>query len=220
MPPSEAPDPIPQGLGTGSLFTDNVPSPLVVEDGTLRMDTSQLQGPCSPAHVGPVVHSLMSRHLAHCRSRAASTLPGPCAVDLGFDAAVDQWNTRISYGQTSGSTGAPVAHRFTMEAVQASAASTADHFGLDQARCKEVHGLVRSARCWNWRQHDGLAVFGIGLGPHRDPAFIDPASSSCPFVFWPLSLCRRHPIASRAPDGVRSTPAVCHPVARRSAAFS
>ena len=30
-----------------------------------------------------------------------------------------------------------------MEAVQASAASTAEHFGLDQARCKEVHGLVR-----------------------------------------------------------------------------
>ena len=39
----EDPDPIPQGLGTGSLFTDNVPSPLVVEDGTLRIDTAGLE---------------------------------------------------------------------------------------------------------------------------------------------------------------------------------
>ncbi len=35
---SEDPRPLPQGLGTGSLFTDNIPSPLVVKDGTLRMD--------------------------------------------------------------------------------------------------------------------------------------------------------------------------------------
>ena len=55
-----------------------------------------------------------------------------------FDAAVDQWHRAIPWASTSGSTGTPVEHRFTMEAVQASAASTADHFGLDQARCKEV----------------------------------------------------------------------------------
>ena len=35
---SEDPMPLPQGLGTGSLFTDNIPSPLVVSGGTLRMD--------------------------------------------------------------------------------------------------------------------------------------------------------------------------------------
>ena len=37
-----------------------------------------------------------------------------------------------------------------------------------------------SARCWHWRQHDGLAVSGIGLGPHRVPAFLDPASLQLP----------------------------------------
>ncbi|MDA8695489.1 o-succinylbenzoate synthase [Flavobacteriales bacterium] len=31
---------IPQGLGTGSLFSENIPSPLVVEGGTLRMAQS------------------------------------------------------------------------------------------------------------------------------------------------------------------------------------
>ena len=46
----EAPDPIPQGLGTGSLFTDNVPSPLVVENGTLRMETSNTAGDPAPLH--------------------------------------------------------------------------------------------------------------------------------------------------------------------------
>ena len=30
--------PMPQGLGTGSLFTNNIPSPLVVDEGTLRLD--------------------------------------------------------------------------------------------------------------------------------------------------------------------------------------
>lgn len=35
---AEDPRPLPQGLGTGSLFTDNIPSPLVVSGGTLRMD--------------------------------------------------------------------------------------------------------------------------------------------------------------------------------------
>jgi len=32
-------EPLPQGLGTGSLFTENIPSPLRVMQGTLRMDT-------------------------------------------------------------------------------------------------------------------------------------------------------------------------------------
>ena len=35
---SEDPRPLPQGLGTGSLFVDNIPSPLVVSGGTLSMD--------------------------------------------------------------------------------------------------------------------------------------------------------------------------------------
>lgn len=35
---AEDPLPLPQGLGTGGLFTDNIPSPLVVSGGTLRMD--------------------------------------------------------------------------------------------------------------------------------------------------------------------------------------
>lgn len=35
---SDDPRPLPQGLGTGSLFTENIPSPLVVTGGTLRMD--------------------------------------------------------------------------------------------------------------------------------------------------------------------------------------
>ena len=34
---------MPQGLGTGSLFTNNLPSPLVVENSTLRMDTPKAQ---------------------------------------------------------------------------------------------------------------------------------------------------------------------------------
>ncbi len=40
---AEEADPMPQGLGTGSLFTNNLPSPLVVEHGTLRMDTPKTQ---------------------------------------------------------------------------------------------------------------------------------------------------------------------------------
>jgi o-succinylbenzoate synthase len=32
---------LPQGLGTGSLYNNNIPSPLVVEGGTLRMDEGQ-----------------------------------------------------------------------------------------------------------------------------------------------------------------------------------
>lgn len=35
--------PMPQGLGTGSLFTNNIPSPLVVADGTLRIDQPAAQ---------------------------------------------------------------------------------------------------------------------------------------------------------------------------------
>ena len=32
---------MPQGLGTGSLFTNNFPSPLTVKNGTLRYDIKQ-----------------------------------------------------------------------------------------------------------------------------------------------------------------------------------
>ena len=39
----EDPAPLPQGLGTGSLFTNNLDSPLVVSDGTLRIDTPKTQ---------------------------------------------------------------------------------------------------------------------------------------------------------------------------------
>lgn len=35
--------PMPQGLGTGSLFTNNIPSPLVVANGTLRIDRPEAQ---------------------------------------------------------------------------------------------------------------------------------------------------------------------------------
>ena len=35
--------PMPQGLGTGSLFTNNLPSPLVVGEGTLRLDRPEAQ---------------------------------------------------------------------------------------------------------------------------------------------------------------------------------
>ena len=34
---------MPQGLGTGSLFTNNIPSPLVVANGTIRMDQPEAQ---------------------------------------------------------------------------------------------------------------------------------------------------------------------------------
>ncbi len=40
---AEEAQPMPQGLGTGSLFTNNIPSPLVVANGTLRMDTPRAQ---------------------------------------------------------------------------------------------------------------------------------------------------------------------------------
>ena len=40
---ADDPHPMPQGLGTGNLFTNNLPSPLVVADGNLRMDTPKAQ---------------------------------------------------------------------------------------------------------------------------------------------------------------------------------
>ena len=35
---AEEKKPMPQGLGTGSLFTNNIPSPLIVDGGTIRME--------------------------------------------------------------------------------------------------------------------------------------------------------------------------------------
>lgn len=40
---AEEKNPMPQGLGTGSLFTNNIPSPLVVANGTIRMDQPEAQ---------------------------------------------------------------------------------------------------------------------------------------------------------------------------------
>ena len=40
---AEEAHPMPQGLGTGSLFTNNLPSPLVVAEGTLRLDRPEAQ---------------------------------------------------------------------------------------------------------------------------------------------------------------------------------
>ena len=59
-------------------------------------------------------------------------LQGHVPWTSGFDAVVDQWNTACPTALTSGSTGVPVAHHFSMEAVQASAQATAQHFQLDR----------------------------------------------------------------------------------------
>lgn len=55
-----------------------------------------------------------------------------------FENAADQWQRGCPSARTSGSTGAPVEHRFTVESVRASAASTAAHFLLDGPHRREV----------------------------------------------------------------------------------
>lgn len=48
-----------------------------------------------------------------------------------FDGVVSEWHAGQPTGRTSGSTGEPTFHRFEPEAVRASAAATARHFGLE-----------------------------------------------------------------------------------------
>ena len=48
-----------------------------------------------------------------------------------FDHVVSEWRDGQPTGRTSGSTGEPAVHRFAPQAVQASAAATACHFGLE-----------------------------------------------------------------------------------------
>lgn len=60
------------------------------------------------------------------------TPSGGAEWTTGFHAAVDQWERACPMAYTSGTTGHPVEHRFSMEAVVASAEATALHFKLDQ----------------------------------------------------------------------------------------
>ncbi|MDA8695488.1 AMP-binding protein [Flavobacteriales bacterium] len=67
---------------------------------------------------------------------------GDAAWTAGFLAAKDQWTKACPMALTSGSTGQPVEHRFSTEAVLASAEATAQHFGLD-------HPDVETVAAWS-----------------------------------------------------------------------
>lgn len=62
--------------------------------------------------------------------------PAPWMAD--FDAVVDQWQRGVAESQTSGSTGAPICHRFEPQSVAHSAEATAAHFGLHPTPSKPI----------------------------------------------------------------------------------
>ena len=70
---------------------------------------------------------------------AVQQAPSPGEWHAGFDAVLDLWRQGEPSATTSGSTGTPQPHDFTPDAVRASAASTATHFGLEPQAGGAIH---------------------------------------------------------------------------------
>ncbi len=141
-------NPMPQGLGTGSLYTDNIPSPLLVEGGALQYQPRQdwnlgqtgFQVPDSVDDT-PVLVLHGTRHSGDKLKEVAGQMASeeswsPWEQDLGR--FIVKWlsDSETITVQTSGSTGTPKLIEISKKAMLASAMATDE--ALQASHCSDA----------------------------------------------------------------------------------
>ncbi len=117
---------MPQGLGTGQLYTNNLPSPLEIQSGSLKLNTN------SPWKIEPITSDGVITILGRQYSKDQIENLKCDHPDIGD--FVESWlnNSDHLKLQTSGSTGIPQIISVSKNAVAASAAATIEYFDLRQ----------------------------------------------------------------------------------------